>query len=438
MHRSEFFFVSRIFGPILGLVLLVLLLTPAVFADSASVGPDSPVPVRSAASSVEDWAYLPAVSISTPQTVFLPVVSRQTPPLSWRLGFGALGSPITRYPEVGTLRAGWYVDWNVRVNPARPNGMEYVQTVRIHQTLACGQRWHFDREACPYATPPSYEVYPDLNTVLAAVQANPGALWQIGNEMDRRDWCLDLAWNGSQYACVSGSASEGQDEMLPELYAVAFHELSTLIRQTDPTARIAIGGVIQATPLRLEYLDKVWNAYQSRYGQAMPVDVWNIHNFILKERLGDYGASVPPGASATVGVTYDTDLKHVDLDIFKQQVVTFRQWLKDKGQQQKPLYVSEYGVLYWHDGMDNPTLVQNFMLGTFDYFLNAADCNLGYGADGCRLVQRWAWYSLDDVALGSTFNPHAGLFYPSQRTITPTGEQFRAYSLANLSALSQP
>ena len=43
----------------------------------------------------------------------------------------------------------------------------------------------------------------------------------------------------------------------------AYHELYTLIKGADPTARLAIGGVIQATPLRLEYLTKVWNEYRA-------------------------------------------------------------------------------------------------------------------------------------------------------------------------------
>ena len=36
------------------------------------------------------------------------------------------------------------------------------------------------------------------------------------------------------------------------------------------------------------------------------------------------------------------------------------------------------------------------MIQTFDYFLNTKDCNLGYAADQCRLVQRWNWYSFNE------------------------------------------
>jgi hypothetical protein len=40
--------------------------------------------------------------------------------------------------------------------------------------------------------------------------------------------------------------------------------------------------------------------------------------------------------------------------------------------------------------------VESFMYDTYDFMLNAADHQTGYPADGNRLVQRWAWYSLGD------------------------------------------
>lgn len=359
-------------------------------------------------------------SIASQQPVYLPLI--YTPVISYRLGFGASTSPITRFSEIGSLRAGWYYDWNVRANPVRPNLMEYVQTIRVHQKLTCdlySANAH-DRAVCPYAIPHDYVFNPSLDEIAAAARANPGSLWFIGNEMDRRDW-----------------PGGGQDETLPETYAVAYHDLYHFIKSVDPKARIAIGGVIQATPLRLEYLTKVWNTYQQRYGTIMPVDVWNVHNFILKERAGDYGAGIPPGSDAWQGVVYSTDRTHVDMTIFDQQIRAFRAWMKERGQQNKPLIVSEYGVLYWHEGLEDPQVVQDFMIKTFDYFLNTRDCSLGYPADDCRLVQRWAWYSLDDKGISSGFNQYGALFDPITRRITGTGEKFRTYSLTNMQVLSR-
>ncbi len=181
----------------------------------------------------------------------------------------------------------------------------------------------------------------------------------------------------------------------------------------------------------------MWDTYQSLYGAKLPVDVWNIHNFILKERLGDYGAGIPPGLAAETGMLYDSDLTHVDMGLFDSQIRAFRQWMKDRGEQNKPLYVTEYGVLYWHEGLDDPQIVQEFMLSTFDYFLNTRDCALGYAADGCRLVQRWAWYSLDDNGTLFGFNTHAAWFDPATRQITAAGAKVRGWSLAHMTETAE-
>lgn len=413
------------------LVVMLLVITVAsfgftpVFADRVRFV-SSNIPLNQAESRWQQHASANAPDAERPsavtsqRVVYLPLI--YTPLISYRLGFGAGTSPITRFSEVSSLKAGWYYDWNVRVSPVRPNLMEYVQTVRIHQKLTCdlySPNAH-NRAVCPYAIPHDYVFNPSRDEIAAAARANPGSLWFIGNEMDRRDW-----------------PGGGQDETLPETYAVAYHDLYHFIKRVDPKARIAIGGVIQATPLRLEYLTKVWNTYQQRYGTIMPVDLWNVHNFILKEKHDDYGAGIPPGSNALQGVTYSTDRTHIDMTIFDQQIRAFRNWMKERGQQNKPLIVSEYGVLYWHDGLEDPQLVQDFMIKTFDYFLNTKDCSLGYPADDCRLVQRWAWYSLDDRGISSGFNQYGALFDPTTRKITGTGERFRTYSLTNMQALSR-
>ncbi len=44
-------------------------------------------------------------------------------------------------------------------------------------------------------------------------------------------------------------------------------------RNQDPTAKIIAGSIVQATEIRLQYLDMVLEAYRTRYGVLMPVDV---------------------------------------------------------------------------------------------------------------------------------------------------------------------
>lgn len=141
----------------------------------------------------------------------------------------------------------------------------------------------------------------------------------------------------------------------------------------------------------------------------MPVDGWAIHNFILNERScaaynNDvnlcWGADIPPGLSETDGLVIDNtfeDLQRtVSIDLFKEQIIRFRQWMFDRGYRNKPLYLTEYGVLMPADYGFPPSTVNTFMNETFQYLLNTTDTVRGYPADGNRLVQRLSWYSTSD------------------------------------------
>ncbi|MCS7222331.1 MAG: hypothetical protein N0A15_13745 [Anaerolineae bacterium] len=150
---------------------------------------------------------------------------------------------------------------------------------------------------------------------------NPGLLWLIGNEPDR---------------------IYTQDSTHPTVYAQLYHELYHRIKSLDPTARVAIGGMVQPTELRMRWLDMVWSEYQRLYGQIIPVDVWNVHNFVLRELrpglspeeirkcarpgsndLGAWGADIPPGIDANCGLW--VEINELDrMDLFQEQIVRFR------------------------------------------------------------------------------------------------------------------
>jgi hypothetical protein len=234
---------------------------------------------------------------------------------------------------------------------------------------------------------------------MAAV-SNPGSVWLIGNEPD-------VPW---------------QDNTSPERYAELYHELYQLLKAADPTCQVAIGGVSQPTPLRMAYLDRVLSAYESQYGEPMPVDLWNVHNFILREERGSWGVSIPPGMDGAVGTLYEVR-DHDDLEAFKNQIVTFRRWMAERGQRDRPLVVSEYGILMPPDYGFDEARVQAFMYATFDHFLTATDEKVGYPRDGNRLVQWWAWYSLAD-----TIYPTGNLFDVETRAATPLGSAFARYA----------
>lgn len=290
--------------------------------------------------------------------------------------FGVCGD-IGPYP-VDRLGVGWYVTWWVREEPARAEGIDHVQMVRVSET---GYR-------------------PEETVIRAAAAANPGSLWLIGNEPDVR-------W---------------QDNTTPERYAEQYHELYHLLKEADPSCQVAIGGVSQPTPLRLDYLDRILNAYEDTYGEPMPVDVWNVHNFILREERNSWGVDIPPGMDAETGALREVD-DHDDLEVFRSQIVAFRRWMADHRQRDRPLIVTEYGILMPSDYGFGPERVQAFMVGTFDFFLTATDDEIGYPADDNRLVQRWAWYSLS-----SKTYPTGNLFDADTGAPTYLGTALAAYT----------
>jgi hypothetical protein len=173
----------------------------------------------------------------------------------------------------------------------------------------------------------------------------------------------------------------------------------------------------------------------------MPVDGWSIHNFILNETscahdpTNCWGAEVPPGVDAPFGEQiffFPPELANVSLTAspqrFQERIVRFRQWMKDRGYADKPLYVTEYGILMPQDISDengvpfDDARVNTFMSQSFDFMTTAVDPNLGYGADGYRLVQEWSWYSTND----DSFN--GWLFDSVTKQLTTMGQNFANYT----------
>lgn len=309
-----------------------------------------------------------------------------------RFGVGLAYRSILSY-SISSLNLGWYSDWGAQASPPRPADIEYVQMLHVS-----GDGGHS----------PSGDALADI------IAANPTALWLIGNEPD----------------CIY------QDNVLPEDYARAYHDAYAFIKARDPTARVAVGGIVQPTPLRMEYLDMVLDAYVTLYGEALPTDAWHIHSFILQEKRDDWGCDIPPGITADEGMLYvfpdDTDR----LDIFQDRIMAFRQWMRDRGYRDTPLIITEYGTLVPYYDPDwkyedsngdpmNEARARDFMTATFDYLLTASDPDLGYPADENRLVQRWLWYSLDD-----TISYGGALFDRFTQNMLQLGHDFGAYTSA--------
>jgi hypothetical protein len=263
--------------------------------------------------------------------------------------------------DTRALRLGWYINYEANINPSRPNGAEYSPMIRVK----------------PSESVKKYRYSPSGSTLLASIAANPGAIWLIGNEPDR-----------IQY----------QDDNKPEVYASAYHELYYLIKAEDPSARIFAGSIVQATEIRLQYLDLILASYREQYGTPMPVDGWSIHGFILNEQRGGWGAEIPPGVDADEGLVL-TDVEQTDdISLYTSHVINFRAWMKANGYRNTPLIMSEYGVLMPVKDFPqfNPGRVNAFMDATFDFLLNQTDPNTGYPKDNNKLVQRLSWYSTSD------------------------------------------
>ncbi|MGC8781306.1 MAG: hypothetical protein ACP5UQ_10610, partial [Anaerolineae bacterium] len=195
--------------------------------------------------------------------VFLPLVFRDykppLPPLC-RYGVAAWGQQLRWLP---TWRAGWTLDFSAHAPPAGATA-EFVQVIRVRQK----------KDGCTYLDD-YYTVPPLTETGLGAIipQA-PGAIWIVGNEPDRGPNPED---------CQRGA----QDDTYPEMYARAYHDVYHFIKQRDPSAQVANAGLVEVTPGRLQYLDKMWEAYQQNYGMIMPIDIWNMHLYILPEVMSN-------------------------------------------------------------------------------------------------------------------------------------------------------
>ena len=389
---------SRLAG--ISCVLALLVLSPlatVVVASSRLARSPAALPARVSVESRASCAELTgshllptgvgAAQASLPPQQYIPLVLKdhyRLPPWSGtaRFGFGVVRNPIEEY-NVSPLGADWYVSFTFRPDPPPLVDLEYAQTIRLSES--------------------GYS--PDSEAIETYAQTHRGALWLNGNEPD----------------------APAQDCVTPHQYAQLYRELYGIIKGADPSAKLAIGGVVQATPLRLQYLDMILDEYESLYGSGIPVDVWNVHGFILQEKKNSWGCQIPCGIEGvSEGMMYTID-DHDNMTIFHQQIRDFRLWMKDHGERNKPLIVSEYGILLPGDlGFDEPR-VETFMLATFDYFLNTKLNWLGYPADENRLVQAWSWYSLDDDHFEG-YDSYSHLLNPATKQLTPLGRAYRDYT----------
>lgn len=304
--------------------------------------------------------------------------------------------------DLSLLGVGSYLDWGSARNPSVPAEIAYFHVLRVSDAQ-----------------------YESVKSILPVrLTQFPGAVWIIGNEPD--------------------SEVPYQDHISAESYGDRYYELASIIRTNDPSARIAFGTIIQPTEIRMAYLQKALDRLVVKAGNKTTalglIDIYSTHAFILNEEQmyeydnqGNIIRSLSWGAGWPIGYTPNANWgtpetitveQTYSIDLYKSRILRFRQWMKDNGDQNKPLWVTEYGSLMptWLNVSENTTAT--FMEQTFDYTLRYTDPNLGYAPDKNRLVQHLVWYSLNEDLLlfgGSLFNPAN-----KQRTLV--GDRFVSYN----------
>ncbi len=332
---------------------------------------------------------------------YFPITTYVPSPTNCRYGINLSYSRGGQW--VPALGVGHYINF-----AAKPNGYPVPETAELLFQVRFEQLKNDD------AYLPVVEVRPPLTMEAGGlgplVLANPGRLWLVGNEPD--------------------VAHDNQDNMLPTTYAWVYRSVYNFIKDIDPTAQVANAGLSMMTPGRRQYLNIVWNTYLQEFGEEMPVDVWNMHLYILSEIRpwdgGNADGKVALGTNPALAIKapYGPPLEecpkddvycraeHDSMDIFRDQIVRMRQWMKNHGQEDKPLILSEYSQLYPFVGYDDPlnpstcyikdefgqcftpNRVSSYMQQTMAYLQSAKDLDLGYPADDYRLVQQWAWFSM--------------------------------------------
>jgi hypothetical protein len=305
-----------------------------------------------------------------------PAIAR--PPLELaRVGVSGSHSQVIPALAAG-LQFGAHLSWNTQPNLPDVDGVQFLQMVRLSETGMRSTTWEAIEETAV---------------------SHPNSIWIIGNEPD-------VVW---------------QDNVTAPAYAHWYHETYQFIKSYDPTAQIAIAGVAEPTPLRLAYLDAVLDAYQAEFGEPMPIDVWTIHLFILREEADSWGVGVPPGMTGELGRLYELE-DHADVAIVEEFMRDMRRWMAARGYGERPLIVTEFGILMPADYGFSDEVVDRYMGETLDLF-NTLRGEDGLASDDGRLVQQWFWYILHD---GDQY-PRGNLYDPATGKLTAVGEMYATH-----------
>ncbi|NLG27661.1 MAG: hypothetical protein GX557_07095, partial [Chloroflexi bacterium] len=256
--------------------------------------------------------------------------------------------PLGYYDEFGDLQVTWYQNWSYvpwwNKEIRRP---EFIPGVQFYPTVGA---WEFLE---------GKETVADLQNMMSLCPAcfPDGTVWIVGNELqvDRFSYVR------------AGVPLNPARVITPQEYAVKYKKYYDMIKGLNPSFQVAIG-VTFDRPTWTEFLRETRLAYEAQYGVRMPIDVYTMHGYM----------SDPPLTEVTLLINNK------------------RQRMKEYGDQNKPLLVTETGVLT-DRGIGlvaTDAQIRAYMNEVFTYLATYTSYEYGCPDDGFRMVQKWAWFAL--------------------------------------------
>lgn len=254
----------------------------------------------------------------------------------------------------------------------------------------------------------------------AAARANPGSVWELGNEVNVP---------AQDYQRVSGGFT-----LTPDEYAQRYKAVRDEIKSGDPGAVIVALNVLNwdfnctgcgnngaGWPTGRVYFEQFWAAHLARYGIAPAPDAWGIHVYTI---TWDHTPMVDAATSLT-------------------QVASFRNTLDSYGQAAAPIWITEMGVIWgWdafvvdssngctsHDGCILP--FGQYQYGRVSDYFDTVNSWLYQNALGLN-IRRWFWYAQAPV-LEPYSTAYGGINFMTQpganaALFAPFGPQFRTWA----------
>lgn len=268
------------------------------------------------------------------------------------LAFGARGFKTPEYP------------------PSPPQGYGVALGYQIggqSELDALGQVWYLDYE---FETP-LYQSHPRLYFV--TLTGNQSDIPRVARQHRGQWWTFGNEPNDPK-----------QDNIPPSAYVKPYHDFYFGLKAADSQAHIIPTAVANAD---WRWLDEWRESYRAKYGTFPPVDGWRFHNYLL-----------------------DTCQGATDVTEFRTRAIDFRNWVRQIGDDMKPVFMTEYGVLYGNGccgcPLIPPAVVIEYMRATTLWLQQS------------QIVHAWSWFAAET---DGQFN--GDLF--SNGELLPTGAAYR-------------